>query len=182
MAAGFRKSLFGFNTEDVLEYINKTHRNFSKKETEFNDKIADLEKEITLSKQNFENLAKEKAALEIELAAFRSKQDEIRLISENIGKLYLVAQANAKAVMNSSVENAELVNKETQKNMEVLSEAHLSLDSLQEEIKQTTESFVTQMEELLASLNNTKNQISENRKVSNDAENEFAEVYTAITE
>ena len=182
MSIGFRKSLFGFNTEDVLEYITKTHRSFSRKETEFNNKISELEEEIKLSKENFETLAREKAALEIELASFRQKSLEIERISENIGKLYLVAQANAKAVMRSSMENAELVNQETQKNVAVLSDAHLSLDSLRGEIKQTTESFVTQMNELLASLDNTKEQIAQNHQQQAAAENEFAEVYTAITE
>lgn len=181
MTVGFRKSLFGFNTDDVLEYITKTHRSFSKKETEFNDKISSLEEEIKLSKENFETLAREKAALEIELASFRQKSLEIERISENIGKLYLVAQANAKAVMNSSIENAELVNEQTEKNVTVLSDAHLSLDSLREEIKQTTESFVNQMNELLASLESTKAQIAENQQKQVTAENEFAEVYTAIT-
>lgn len=182
MAVGFRKSLFGYNTEDVLEYIDKTHRTFSKKETEFNNKINELEDEIKVSKENFENIVRQKAALEIELAAFRQKQAEIERISENIGKLYLVAQANAKAVMNSSIESAELINAETEKNVCALSNAHTSLDGLREEIKQTTADFVNQMEGLLASLESTKEQIDENQQTVDTAKEEFAEIYAAITE
>ena len=32
MAIGFRKSLFGFNCDEVLEYVQKTHKAFTEKE------------------------------------------------------------------------------------------------------------------------------------------------------
>ena len=34
MAVGFKKSLFGFNCADVIEYIEKTHKSFVQKEKE----------------------------------------------------------------------------------------------------------------------------------------------------
>ena len=45
MAIGFRKSLFGFNCDDVLEYVQKTHKAFTEKEIVLNEKIEDLKKE-----------------------------------------------------------------------------------------------------------------------------------------
>ena len=43
MSAGFRKSLFGFNSQDVMEYIEKTHKAFSQKENDLNSKIDELD-------------------------------------------------------------------------------------------------------------------------------------------
>ena len=103
--AGFRRSLFGFNSDDVLEYIEKTHKSFSKKQNALNEKAESLANERSLSKEQYENLMAEKAVVDEKLNAFMAKYDEIEKLSENIGKLYLVAQANAQAVMSSSEEN-----------------------------------------------------------------------------
>ena len=93
--AGFRRSLFGFNTDDVLEYIEKTHKSFSKKQDALNQKADSLAKDLELSKEQYDNLMAEKAIVDEKLNAFVEKYEEIEKLSENIGKLYLVAQANA---------------------------------------------------------------------------------------
>ena len=110
--AGFRRSLFGFNTDDVLEYIEKTHKSFSKKQNALNEKAENLANELSLSKEQYENLMAEKAVVDEKLNAFMAKYDEIEKLSENIGKLYLVAQANAQAIMSSSEENLNMSNEE----------------------------------------------------------------------
>jgi hypothetical protein len=34
MSKGFKKSLFGFKSQDVMDYIDRTHRSFANKEKE----------------------------------------------------------------------------------------------------------------------------------------------------
>ena len=39
MAAGFRKSLFGFNCADVMEYIEKSQKTFVKNEKDLTEQV-----------------------------------------------------------------------------------------------------------------------------------------------
>ena len=92
MSVGFRKSLFGFNSSDVLEYIEKAQRSFNSKETALNKKLDDLKEELERSNQISEALAKEKQELQFQLDEFNAKYEEIERISENIGKLCITAE------------------------------------------------------------------------------------------
>ena len=67
MSVGFRKSLLGFNCEDVMSYIEKSHQAFSKKEKDFNAKIEELDGVIKNVTNELENLKNAKAEVEAEL-------------------------------------------------------------------------------------------------------------------
>ena len=60
MAAGFRKSLFGFNCADVMEYIEKSQKTFVKNEKDLTEQVEKLSKELELSNQNCAELNREK--------------------------------------------------------------------------------------------------------------------------
>ena len=117
MSVGFRKSLFGFNCDDVIEYVQNTHKKFSDKENALNDKIACLDKTIATINAQLEDVKAAKAAVEAQLKEYTDKYDEIERLSQNIGKLYLVAQANAKSIMQNSAENRDIANREVEKNL-----------------------------------------------------------------
>ena len=96
MAVGFRKSLFGFNSDDVLNYINESHKKFSEKENELNQKIESLDETLAKLNSQLEDVKAAKENVEIQLKEYTDKYDEIERLSQSIGKLYLVAQSNAK--------------------------------------------------------------------------------------
>lgn len=180
MSIGFRKSLLGFNCNDVLDYIERTHKNFKDKENKLNSQLDSVKEELSISKADFEKLMAEKAVVDAKLAEFNAKYDEIERLSENIGKLYLVAQANAQAVMSSSEESAKISFEEVNKNIISIDEAHESLKEIRAEITKTSEEFVAEVDRLMNSLSATKIQIAENKDTCETAEKEFAEVYEAI--
>ncbi len=180
--AGFRRSLFGFNTDDVLEYIEKTHKTFSKKTDALNEKADSLANELQLSKEQYDSLMQEKAVVDQKLNAFVEKYEEIEKLSENIGKLYLVAQANAQAIMSSSQENFEMSKDEVSKNISTIDEAHDSLGEIRQSIIKTSEDFVNELDELINSLNVTKQKITENTQTAEKAKENFDKVYESITE
>ena len=45
MSAGFRKSLFGFNCEDVMEYIEKSQKSFVEREKDLSAQVKKLRQE-----------------------------------------------------------------------------------------------------------------------------------------
>ena len=64
MAAGFRKSLFGFNCTDVMEYIEKSQKTFVKNEKDLTEQVEKLSKELELSNQNCAELNREKEEIQ----------------------------------------------------------------------------------------------------------------------
>ncbi len=180
--AGFRRSLFGFNTDDVLEYIEKTHKSFSKKTDALNEKADNLANELQLSKEQYDNLMAEKAVVDEKLNAFIEKYEEIEKLSENIGKLYLVAQANAQAIMQNSQESLNMSNTEVAKNLSTIDEAHESLGEIRQSIIKTSEDFVSELDELINSLNDTKQKITSNTEIAEKAKENFDKVYESIVE
>ena len=124
MSVGFRKSLFGFNCDDVISYIERSQKSFTEKQKELSEKVTSLAAELELSGENYKALEAEKEQISKKLADFNDKYEEIERLSENIGKLYLVAQANAQAIMANSKKNAELSQSEVSKNRSTIDEAH----------------------------------------------------------
>ncbi len=178
--AGFRRSLFGFNTDDVLEYIEKTHKSFSKKQDALNQKADSLAKDLELSKEQYDNLMAEKAIVDEKLNAFVEKYEEIEKLSENIGKLYLVAQANAQAIMKNSESSLNISNAEVEKNLNSIDEAHASLDEIRANIVKTSNEFVDELDDLIQSLVDTKGKITGNNKEAHEAIDDFDKFYNTI--
>ena len=181
MAVGFKKSLFGFNCGDVMQYIERSQKSFAEKEKELSEQVDTLSRDLDLSNENYRRLNDEKELISKKLADFSEKYEEIERLSENIGKLYLVAQANAQAIMANSEKNADLANKEAEKNLSAINDAHESLDSLKKSIMQTSNEFLSEIEGLISSLNETRETISANIVTDEEHKNQFDEVYRTLT-
>lgn len=181
MAVGFKKSLFGFNCDDVMQYIERSQKSFAEKEKELSKQVEELSRDLDLSNENYRKLNDEKELISKKLADFSEKYEEIERLSENIGKLYLVAQANAQAIMANSEKNASLANKEVEKNLSAINDAHDSLDSLKKTIRQTSDEFLSEIDALVSSLNDTREAISANITADEERKNQFEEVYRTLT-
>jgi len=181
MAIGFRKSLFGFNCDDVVNYVKKLHNNFTEKENDFKKEIEELNRKIEILSLETAKLAEEKAAVEAELKEYDLKKAEMERLSENIGKLYLVAQTNAKTIMHNAEENSRLANDEVAKNIVVIDGTHEALEALRKSITETSENFTREVESLIESLNETKEKICADCEIEINAKNEFSEIYEKLT-
>ena len=73
MSAGFRKSLFGFNCEDVMEYIEKSQKNFVEREKDLSEQVERLSAELDLSNDNYRKLNEEKETISKKLEEFNEK-------------------------------------------------------------------------------------------------------------
>lgn len=180
MSIGFRKSLFGFNSDDVIEYIEKTHKDFVEKETVLKEQLDDLNNELSSAKQQIGEILAEKSNIEAELKKFTDKYDEIERLSQNIGKLYLVAETNANSVIESAKENKEITDNQIAKNIECADNAYLSLAKLNEEINKTTAEFSARVNTLMLSLQKAKNDICVNNSMADKKLEEYKELFDNI--
>ena len=182
MKIGFRKGLFGFKPEDVLAYIEKTQKAFSDKEAFFTAQLQELRNELALSSESYEALEAEKNAIAAKLASFNEKYNEIERLSENIGKLYLVAQANAQAIMSNADESSSLAESEIEKNITVIEEAHTSLDGLKQNILSTSRDFIKEVDSLIGSLDDTRQKIESNITKNNKHKSDFDSIYESLSQ
>ena len=173
MSIGFRKSLFGFNCNDVIDYIEKAQKKFK-------IKADTLSQKLDASQKEYEKLLAEKNEISKKLDAFAAKSKEIEQLSEKIGKLYLVSQTNAQAIMTNAEENNAIAQTEVEKNLSAIDEAHISLNALRENIIKTSDDFIKEVDVLLSSLDATREQITQNTKITQEAIENFEAVYESI--
>ena len=180
MSVGFRKTLFGFNCDDVINYVQESHKKFSAKENELNEKIDSLDKTIADVNAQLVEVKAAKAAVEAQLKEYTDKNDEIERLSQNIGRLYLVAQSNAKSIMQNSADSRDITNREIEKNLHSIDNAHEQRAALKDEIMKTSNEFVSKVDTLVASLSTAREQVADNndnnRELSEQFESLFAEI------
>lgn len=181
MSLGFRKSLFGFNCDDVLSYIEKTHKNYTEKEIILNEKIEDLQTESNSLKEQLIELTKEKAEIEAKLKEFTDKYEEMERLSKNIGKLYLVAKSNAEAIMKEANECADVSRKEVEKNINSIGGAHSKLADVKESIVNTSAQFVKDIDTLTKSLDDARSTIENHNLEIAKSEEDYRELIKVLS-
>lgn len=180
MNIGFRKSLFGFNCDDVVSYVEKTHKSFTEKEIVLNERISELSVQCEEVKAQLNDAIVQNAALEEKLKEYTDKYDEIERLSQNIGKLYLVAKSNAEAIIKGAQENADASRKEVEKNISYVSNAHTSLNDVKEEVLSNSARFAKELDELIMSLNDVKDKIYRNDEQAQKSVDEYRELIRSL--
>ncbi len=181
MSIGFRKSLLGYNPDDVIEYVRKLHASFSEKEAEFKAQISDLDEKINALTKKEITLEAEKNELNSKLTEFEGKRAEMERLSENIGKLYLVAQTNAKTIMSNAEKNSKVAYEETAKNVSAIEETHQALDSLRNSINETAQNFTNEISALMGSLEAAKAKLSDDAEINEIKAEEFSALLEAVS-
>lgn len=181
MSVGFRKSMFGFNREDVLAYINKLHNNFSKKEDALKEEIKKHDDLISELEAKQKALQEEKAILEQKVDEYNKKSAEMERLSENIGKLYMVAQSNAKTIMDNAEENSRISNAEIEKNVYAIEQTQSALDELRLAINKTAENFTTELNGLMNSLTQAKAKITDSSVQDEEASSVFSTLLDSMS-
>lgn len=181
MSVGFRKSLFGFNCDDVSQYVQKTHKAYTEKEIELKEQIEDLNTKNEVLKEQLMAINAEKAELEGKLKEFTDKYDEIERLSKNIGKLYLVAKSNADTIMKEAQASAAIARREAQKNIDSIMSAHKSLGDVKGDIVNTSARFAKDIDALEKSLYEAKGMIETHETAEIKSEEDYRELIKVLS-
>ena len=101
--------------------------------------------------------------------------------SENIGKLYMVSQANAKTIMANAEENSKIANMEIEKNVSAIEETHKALESLKQSINETSQNFTKEVESLMHSLEEAKEKFSSDNVKNGEVSDEFTALLEVVS-
>ena len=156
---GFRSAMFGFNKNDVNMYILKLQQEYALKEQNFLKKLEDLEKENTELKDKFNKTETELREtrdefnrMSGEYDRLKSKEQEIEQISESIGTMYMVAMQNAQDIVADAENCASEVNKASAIRLEAAIKAEEQLAQIKENIKDSAERLVEDINSMSHSL------------------------------
>ncbi len=169
MTAKFRKSLIGFNQNDVIEYIKEMSLNAKTKEQQLNAALSEE------SKKN-ELLTKTNAVLGEKLAFFEEKYDELNKLCEDVARIYLSTKVSSKILIESTKENCDTMQEQVDMNISTLNEVQLALLKLKEQVSQTAEIYSNEVENVSECLTSAKSIIDANKEKNITAINEFNSV------
>ena len=169
MSKGFRKSLFGFNTSDVLAYISASDKAAKVKTDELKNQISNL------ILQN-EKLAEANKNLVQKYDEYESKKEQIRVMSENVARMYLYAKTTSQLMIEKAEENRKMLESENKEQLEVIEKTNESMLNVKEQITATTESYCETLSELCASLEKIKEEIDKNGKDTEEAIKQFSDL------
>ncbi len=186
MSVVFRKSMFGFNKDDVLGYINELYGKINALEEEFNKKSAEQKNEITElssslvnANQNIKDLMSENDKLNSEVTKLRAEKEKIDRLSDVIGKLYLVSKLNAETITRSAKETKRKLDNEIESQLKIVEEAEKRLTELKDEVALSSVEYSEKIAGITASLSETKEIIKKNDNVAYKSEVELNELLTA---
>ncbi len=160
---GFRRSLMGFNREDVLNYISSVDKKNTATVKSLNGEIKDL-----TDRNLF--LTKEIEVLNDQLKIYKDKEEEINRLAESIGALYIIAKNNAELILDNAAKGKEEAKAEIEKNLEILNDAQENYIDIKNEIINITSSFNNDLETALESIKETEAKIKINLKEAEKAE------------
>ncbi len=169
MTAKFRKSLIGFNQNDVIEYIKELSLTAKNTEQELNSLLSE-------EKRKNELLAKTNAVLGEKLAFFEEKYEELNKLCEDVARVYLTTKTSSKIIIDSTKENCDAMQEQVDMNINTLSEVQAALVKLQEQVNQTAQIYSNEVESVSECLTSAKSIIDANKEKSINAINEFNKV------
>ncbi len=175
----FRNSLFGFNKEDVMSFVmesKESENNLKKKITELNGKIDTLQNDLKALKTIHEETEKVLNETEAQLEAYRQREDALTALSESIGRLYLVAKANAESVMASANESAEKSMQAVDKNIEIATNAEDELKEISDILNKKTREYLEAVTDLKKQLEDTRKSVIEAKENIAERQSEMANV------
>ena len=163
---GFRRELLGFNREDVIEYIKKSQREFNLREEnlvssldKLNNRNSQLIDELSVIPELEAKLKLSEATalkLQEELDGFESQKAELERLSQDIGKMYLVAKSNADSINRSTKESSERTFYEINKSLTALENMHEKLANIKENINKASLNYAAELASIFESFEDAK--------------------------
>ncbi len=169
MTAKFRKSLIGFNQNDVIEYIKELGSTAKAKEQELNSLLEN-------EKKKNEILTKTNVVLGEKLAFFEAKYEELNALCEDVARVYLTTKTSSKIIIDTTKENCDTMQEQVDMNINTLNEVQAALLKLKEQVTQTASVYSNEVNSVSECLTSAKSIIDANKEKTADAINEFNNV------
>ncbi len=165
MTKKFRRSIWGFNREDVLAFAARSTENETKLKADIDElksKMSELKSTLDEMTLLQEQTAAVLSETEKQLDSYKQREDSITALGESIGRLYLVAKSNAESIVNEAQRSAEVSREVVTKNLETADTAEKELEDIGRILDEKTRIYLSEIEELKVALDSAKRAVAEN--------------------
>ena len=187
MSIEFRNSFFGFNKDDVLNYVHMKDHELKNLSNSLNSQLDELQKQLDELKiehlaalNTIGSLTRENGELKVKVDEYDQKANELEIMSANIGKLYLVSKATAKSIVEKSEESSAAIALQNERQLQSIEKTQTSIKDISEGILSASKGFVSRLDELQSSLDAVKGQVASNNTQTAQVSEEFAELYAKL--
>ena len=178
MSVGFKRSLFGFNRKQVIEYLENLDKNLSgMDQKDITEEVEETENIQIIEPEAEENIIDKNNELDDKIQELNEKFACIERLYENMLKLNDLAQENAKTILENSEKSYRNSADEINNNLYTIDEAHNSLKLLRDNIEKTSADFSNRVDSLIKSLLDTRDKISNNSESAQKAKDKFDEEF-----
>ncbi len=169
MKIGFKKSLFGFNCNEVIDYIKSSNQRFNDEKEKYQIAIDSLNKKIKSNEESIEFLS-------AQLETYIEKEAQINELAQKMSELYLTSKITAEEVLKNAEANKNQVNELVNMNLVSVSNANKELENIESELDNSVAEFNSLVRELKLNLENTKQDLAKRNKEIESFEEEFIKV------
>lgn len=159
----------------VMESKNNEN-SLKKKISELSGKIDTLQNDLQKLLALHEETEKVLKDTEAQLESYRQREEALTALSESIGRLYLVAKANAESVMASANESAEKSMYAVDKNIAIAENAESELKEISDTLNEKTREYLEAVAELKQQLEDTRKTVAEAKENIAERQNEMAHI------
>ena len=154
MGVGFRTGLFGYNKQEVNEYLGQQSQKYKKVLSEKDEQLSaqaqeleDLRQALEESNRQLEELKSQLTFLNGQLEHYRGREDEIEKMSIGIGTMYLASRQSATEILQRAEQCSAAVAEQTKKQLDAAAQTEDVLTSIRENVLTAAEDFSRQIEE-----------------------------------
>lgn len=169
MKLGLKKSILGFNCNEVIEYIQNNHKIFTQTKVNYENEIKLLKSKVDFQEESI-------SFLSAELDKYVAKEAEINELAEKITEMFLVSKKASESILQNAVKNKQDSEKLVEENITAISNANTTFENLENNLYESIEKFNNNVSFLKEELNKTKDILNERKSNSEEFEKTFAEI------
>ena len=160
MSTPFRKSLFGFHTQDVTNYIADLQQEAKRRQDVLNDSLNDTRRSLEQSQARLAVANEMNEVLSRKVARYEEQINGIRTMSEAISRLYLVTQSSCDALLNGAKEERAVADVQTAEQLQTLREAKQAFADAKAQMDRLADEVAGQVASVDASLADTEEKLA----------------------
>lgn len=176
----FKSSLFGYNKEDVMNYVTALNSELAELRAKYLKETGELKVRLNDLNEKSEMLETQVADQMKVISEYKQHEEAVTRLSESIGKLYLVAKANAASIMDAAKQNSEQSAALAENTIKLTENAHSELESIKDELASKVSLFTEEINSLGQRLESAKVKVSENINVANAKAEEYDNISQSV--
>lgn len=171
--ASFRNSIFGFNKDDVVNYIRTVKEEYDRSLQVKTDECNKLTDDIKKSQEEISRLSSL-------LKEYEDKEAEIAMLSKSIAKMHIIADSNTKIAVQKANNSVQLSSIQVENSINTALDAKQSLDTVKSEFEKAYNDFCAQYSSLESKLQTVIENIDSNKIESQKKLDAFVNAFNKV--